>query len=433
VNIIQITPGAGKMFCGNCFRDNALVAALRGKGHEVLMVPLYLPLTLDEENQSASVPIFFNGVNVYLGQSSPFYRRAPGWIRRIVGSERVLKWAANRAGKTRAEDVGDLTVSMLNGEEGNQSRELAELLAWLKTQPKPDIVCLSNSLLLGLTRELRAGLNVPLVCLLQNEAPYIDSMPDGLRDEVWAIMAERAKDIDCFIAPSRFYADKMIERLGLPADKMRVIHNGINLDGYEPAKHPPDSPALGFFSRMCRDKGLDALVDAFIALKKNNRIPNLKLSIGGGCGPGDEPFVKELRDKLHAKALLGDVDFHPNLSREEKQEFLRSLSVLSVPAQFGESFGFYVIEAMAAGVPVVQPRCASFPELIEITGGGITYEPADRETLAATLESFLHDPVKARKLGQAGREAVHEKFSIDTMAQGVASLFKVISSAKKSA
>jgi len=433
VNIIQITPGAGKMFCGNCFRDNALVAALRGKGHDVLMVPLYLPLTLDEENQSAGVPIFFNGVNVYLGQSSPFYRRAPGWIRRIVGSERVLKWAANRAGKTRAEDVGDLTVSMLNGEEGNQSRELAELLAWLKTQPKPDIVCLSNSLLLGLTRELRAGLNVPLVCLLQNEAPYIDSMPDGLRDEVWAIMAERAKDIDCFIAPSRFYADKMIERLGLPADKMRVIHNGINLDGYEPAKHPPDSPALGFFSRMCRDKGLDALVDAFIALKKNNRIPNLKLSIGGGCGPGDEPFVKELRDKLHAKALLGDVDFHPNLSREEKQEFLRSLSVLSVPAQFGESFGFYVIEAMAAGVPVVQPRCASFPELIEITGGGITYEPADRETLAATLESFLHDPVKARKLGQAGREAVHEKFSIDTMAQGVAGLFKVISSAKKSA
>ncbi len=421
------------MFCGNCFRDNALVAALRGKGHDVLMVPLYLPLTLDEENQSAGVPIFFNGVNVYLGQSSPFYRRAPGWIRRIVGSERVLKWAANRAGKTRAEDVGDLTVSMLNGEEGNQSRELAELLAWLKTQPKPDIVCLSNSLLLGLTRELRAGLNVPLVCLLQNEAPYIDSMPDGLRDEVWAIMAERAKDIDCFIAPSRFYADKMIERLGLPADKMRVIHNGINLDGYEPAKHPPDSPALGFFSRMCRDKGLDALVDAFIALKKNNRIPNLKLSIGGGCGPGDEPFVNELRDKLHAKALLGDVDFHPNLSRGEKQEFLRSLSVLSVPAQFGESFGFYVIEAMAAGVPVVQPRCASFPELIEITGGGITYEPADRETLAATLESFLHDPVKARKLGQAGREAVHEKFSIDTMAQGVAGLFKVISSAKKSA
>ena len=183
---------------------------------------------------------------------------------------------------------------------------------------------------------------------------------------------------------------------------------------------------------MCRDKGLDAVVDAFIVLKKNNRIPNLKLSIGGGCGPGDEPFVSELRDKLHAKALLGDVDFHPNLSRVEKQEFLRSLSVLSVPAQFGESFGFYVIEAMAAGVPAVQPRCASFPELIEITGGGITYEPADRETLAATLEDFLHDPVKARKLGQVGRAAVREKFSIDTMAKNVTNLFSELAPVRTS-
>jgi len=420
------------MFCGNCFRDNALVAALRGNGHDVLMVPLYLPLTLDEDDQSAGTPIFFNGVNVYLGQGSSTYRRAPGWIRRIIGSERVLKWAASRAGKTRAEDVGELTISMLHGKDGNQSRELDELLIWLKTQPKPDIVCLSNSLLLGLTRELRAGLRVPIVCLLQNEAPYIDSMPDGLRDEVWSIMAERAKDIDCFIAPSRYYADRMIECLGVPADRMRVIYNGINLEGYEPADYISNPPVLGFFSRMCRDKGLDAVVDAFIILKKSNRIPNLKLRIGGGCGPGDEPFVNELRDRLHAKALLGDVDFHQNLSRLEKQEFLRSLSVLTVPAQFGESFGFYVIEAMAAGVPVVQPHCASFPELIKATGGGITYEPTDRETLAATLEKFLYNLEEARKLGQAGREVVHEKFSIDIMAQKVGSLFNEISLAKTS-
>ena len=423
VNIIQITPGAGKMFCGNCFRDNALVAELRGLGHEVLMVPLYLPLTLDEEDQSAGTPLFFNGVNIYLGQGLPLYRRAPGWIRRMVGSGRVLKWAATRAGKTRAEDVGDLTISMLRGEEGNQARELSELIDWLKTQPRPDIICLSNSLLLGLADKLRSELGAPMVCLLQNEAPYIDSMPDGLRDQVWDIMAARARDIDCFIAPSRYYADKMEARLGVPSNKMQVIHNGINLDGFEPAKHPPDPPALGFFSRMCRDKGLDAVVDAFISLRKTNHIPGLKLRIGGGCGPGDKPFVDELRNRLHAKALLGDVEFHPNLSRAEKQEFLRSLSVLSVPAQFGEAYGFYIIEAMAAGVPVVQPHCAAFPELLKATGGGLTYEPTDRETLAASLETFLHDPAKARQLGQAGRAAVHKKFSIHTMAQNVVSLF----------
>ncbi|MFT4692857.1 MAG: hypothetical protein ACI9OD_005097, partial [Limisphaerales bacterium] len=79
MNIVQITPGAGGMYCGNCFRDNALVAELRKLGHDTLMVPLYLPMTLDEEDQSAGTPIFFTGINVYLEQKIPLFRRAPKW------------------------------------------------------------------------------------------------------------------------------------------------------------------------------------------------------------------------------------------------------------------------------------------------------------------------------------------------------------------
>ena len=82
VTIVQITPGAGAMYCGNCFRDNALVAALRQMGHDVTMVPLYLPLTLDEEDQSAGTPIFFGGINVYLEQKLGLFRKAPRWLRR---------------------------------------------------------------------------------------------------------------------------------------------------------------------------------------------------------------------------------------------------------------------------------------------------------------------------------------------------------------
>ena len=144
MNLIQITPGAGGMYCGNCFRDNALVAALRRCGHDVLMVPLYLPMTLDEENQSAGVPTFFGGINVYLQQQSAFFRRAPKWLHALLDSPALLKLAAGRAAKTRAADVGELSLSMLRGEEGNQARELDELLAWLKTQPKPDAVLLSK-------------------------------------------------------------------------------------------------------------------------------------------------------------------------------------------------------------------------------------------------------------------------------------------------
>src|ERR1700756_3551109 len=159
MNIVQITPGAGAMFCGNCFRDNALVAALRKLGHSVLMVPLYLPLTLDEADQTQGTPIFFNGVNVYLDQKLKWFRAAPHWLHRLSGSPTLLKWAASRAAKTRAADVGDITLSMLRGEEGNQVRELEELIAFLKSQPKPDVICLSNALLAGMVRQLKSELD----------------------------------------------------------------------------------------------------------------------------------------------------------------------------------------------------------------------------------------------------------------------------------
>lgn len=405
------------MYCGNCFRDNALVAALREAGHEVTMIPLYLPFTLDEENQAGDTPIFYNGVNVYLEQKSALYRAAPRWLHRMVGSDTMLGWAASQVGKTRAEEVGDLTISMLRGEEGHQARELEELIGWLKTQPKPHVISLSNCLLLGLAHRLKEAIGAPVVCLLQNEAPYIDSMPEEVREEVWQIMAERAQEIDQFIAPSAFYAGLMRDKLNLTAERVQVIHNGINHDGYSAGRVAPNPPVVGFFSRMCKDKGLDTLVDAFIKMKQDNHIPQLRLKIGGGCGPGDEPFVGRLRERLQAKALLSDVEFHPNLNREEKQAFLKSLSVLSVPAQFGESFGFYVIEALAAGVPVVQPRCASFPELLDATGGGRVYDHEGPESLAAALEGMLHNPSEAKAVGLKAREVVRETFSVEHMAR----------------
>ena len=411
------------MYCGNCFRDNALVSALRAEKHEVTMVPLYLPLNLDEENQAGDTPIFYNGVNVYLEQYSSLYRSSPRWLHNLVGSERILNWAASAVGKTRAEEVGNLTISMLQGEEGNQSRELEELINWLKTQPKPDVISLSNCLLLGLARRLKEAIGVPVVCLLQNEAPYIDSMPDNLREQVWEIMIERAQEVDSFVAPSNFYAEQMRDKLNLQADRVRVIFNGINLEGYSTDRAAPNPPVIGFFSRMCKDKGLDTLVDAFIKLKADDTIPQLRLKIGGGCGPSDEIFVQRLRDRLHAKALLGEVEFHPNLSRADKQTFLKSLSVLSVPAQFGEAFGFYVIEAMAAGVPVVQPRCASFPELIAATDGGVVYEHRGSESLATALKTMLHNPDKAKAAGLKARKAVQESFSIEHMAREIIGMF----------
>ncbi|MBI5387258.1 MAG: glycosyltransferase family 4 protein [Verrucomicrobia bacterium] len=407
------------MYCGNCFRDNALVAQLRRQGHSALMVPLYLPLTLDEADQSAGTPLFFGGVNVYLDQKSALYRKAPAWLRRWLDSPALLRWAGGRAAKTRAEDVGDLMLSMLRGEEGNQVRELDELISWLASQPqRPDVVCLSNALLAGLTRQLRARLRVPVVSMLQGEDAYLDSLPASHRDPAWQALRERAVDVELFIAPSQYYADVMRERLALPDGKVRVVHNGISLEGYaDPATPLPrvSPPTLGFFARLCREKGLDRLVDVFIELKRRGRVPGLRLKIGGGCGPADEPFLDEMRRRLRDGGCFDVAEFHPNLERARKVEFYGSLSVLSVPALYGEAFGLYLIEAMAAGVPVVQPRHGAFPELIEATGGGLVCEPITA-ALADGIEQLLLKPDQAQALGEAGRRAVFQRFSVESMA-----------------
>jgi len=422
MRLIQFTPGAGAMYCGNCLRDNTLVGALRRMGHNVTMVPLYLPLTLDEDDESTGMPIFYGGISVYLEQKSRFFSKIPRWLRRMLASGKMLTWAAGRAAKTRATDVGDILLSMLCGEEGRQACELDELIGWLNRQGHPDVICLSNVLLVGMARRLKAEFRVPVICTLQGENSFLDALPDSHRGAAWELLSARAADVDAFIAPSRFYAQLMSGKLGLSADRVRVVYNGINLDGYETPMPAVEggfrgAPVLGFLARMCKEKGLDTLVDAFILLKQGGRAGNLRLRIGGSCGPSDEPFVKTLRQRLAAAGFIGQVGFNPNLTHSEKIEFLRSLSVCSVPARYEEAFGLYVIEALAAGVPVVQPRIGAFPELIEATGGGVLCEPGDPKALADAIEQLLMNAKQAHTLGEAGRKAVFEKFSAEAMAR----------------
>jgi glycosyltransferase involved in cell wall biosynthesis len=418
MRIVQITPGAGGMYCGNCFRDNQLVAEFRRLGHDVLMIPLYLPMTLDEEDQSSGIPVFFGGINVYLEQKLPFLGKMPGWLHRQLASPSVLKWASGRAAKTRAAELGALTLSMVKGEEGNQVRELKELVAYLRRHEIPDVICLSNALLVGMAHALQNELQTPVACMLQGEDHFLDSLPEPHRENTWRAIAERSRGIDLFLAPSRYFGELMARRLDIAAAKIQTVYNGIKLDGYSPAARPPAEPVLGYFARMCEEKGLPLLVDAFILLKKRNSIPNLKLHVGGGMGPADEPLVSSIKHRLQDLNLFGDATFFPNLSREQKAQFFRRISVLSVPALYGEAFGLYLLEAWACGVPVVQPPVAAFPELVQETGAGLIAESPTAEALARGIEQLLLNESARAEMGRKGRAAVEERFNARVMAQG---------------
>lgn len=424
MHVVQITPGAGGMYCGNCFRDNAFVAEMRKRGHQIHMVPLYLPMTLDEPSQAGQTPIFFGGINVYLEQISPLLGRLPGAVRQWLSSPRLLKWAAGRAARTQAKDLGEMTLSMLRGEEGNQARELEELLGWLKGEAKVDVVVLSNAMLLGLARRLKRELGARVVCTLQGEDSFLDALPATHKERCWATLAERAREVDLFVAPSRYFAEVMGGRLKVPAERVAVVHNGVDLAGYLPNPVPPSPPVLGYFTRMCLEKGVDRVVEAYILLRQRGKIPNLRLHVGGGMGPSDAPLVERLKARLDSLGLLKDVLFFPNVTREQKLAFFRDLSVLSVPAVYGEAFGLYLAEAWAAGVPVVQPAIAAFPELIEASGAGVLAPSAEPADLAATIEALLLDEPRRLQLAANARQAAETRFNAEAMTGGMINAFE---------
>jgi len=428
MRIVQITPGSGDNFyCENCLRDIALVRALRKLGHDVLMVPLYLPLQAGETEPLTNTPIFFGGINVYLQQKLALFRRTPRWIDRLFDSRRLLAWAARKVGMTSAQELGAASISILLGEHGQQVKELDRLVDWLCTgEEKPDIVCLSNILLAGLARRLRERLRVPVTCLLQDEDGFLDGLASPHAEQAWGIVRERARDIDAFLAVSEYFAGAMRRRLAVESTRVHVAHMGIDLNEYTPADTHPPEPTIGYLSRMCSSRGLETLIDAFLLLKRDGRLQAAKLRICGGRLASDEPFLERLTAKLTAAGVRDDVEFLHSFDRHSRHEFLKSLSVLSVPEPRPVACGLYVLEALATGVPVVEPATGSFPEMLALAGGGVLYEPNNAGKLAEALSSLLMDPQAARRLGAQGRAGTLKAFNIEQTAAEMIRIFEQV-------
>ena len=428
MKIIQITPGSGdNYYCENCLRDISLVRTLHQLGHEVLMIPLYLPLRMDEAERLPSAPVFYGGINVYLQQKLALFKKTPKWLDRLLNAPSLLAWAGRKAGLTSARDLGETTLSILQGQEGHQAKELDKLTDWLgQAENKPDIICLSNALLAGLAGQIKERLDVPLVCLLQDEDGFLDGLPSPYCTSAWQALTEKVADVDAFIAVSRYYADLMQDRLTIPADKLHVAYAGVALDDSASRATQPEPRTIGYLSQICADKGPDTLVEAFILLKQNEALRDIKLCIAGGMSASDRPFIEQLKTRLSAQGLLGDVEFLAEFDQDARQVFLQRLAVLSVPEKKPIAHGRYVLEALAAGVPVVEPALGVFPELLELTGGGVLYEGNTAQALAKAMAPLLLDPDHARQLGQEGQEGMKAYFSIDQTTQDLVRLYEDI-------
>src|SRR5438093_10439185 len=286
MKIAYITAGAAGMYCGSCMHDNTLVAALAAQGHDALLVPLYTPIRTDEPDVSQK-QIFFGGINVFLEQQIPLFRHTPRLIDRLFNSPALLRWASRFAVKTRAENLGDLTISVLKGEHGYQAKEVMKLIDWLEMEVRPEIINLTNVLLSGLVHELKRRLKIPVLATLQGDDVFLEALPESSKKQALDLVRAHCREIDGFIATSVYYADFMAEYLSIPRDKIHVVYPGLNLAGHSPlseerelgergANRATRPLTIGYFARICPEKGLHILADAFQILKLMPDVPNCR-------------------------------------------------------------------------------------------------------------------------------------------------------------
>ena len=205
---------------------------------------------------------------------------------------------------------------------------------------------------------------------------------------------------------------------------------GINLTGYERA--PPrgdgdDVFRVGYFARVAPEKGLHVLAEAYARFRR----ADAGARRSGSRPPAtwrraQAPYLEDVQARASPQAGLADeFTYHGAVDRDGKLAFLQTLDVLSVPATYDEPKGMFLLEAMASGVPVVQPRRGAFTEIVEKTGGGLLVAPDDPAALADGLYALWQDRALADALGARGFDGVRAHYSIARSADRLLEVYDV--------
>ena len=419
------------MYCGSCLRDNAMATELIARKHDVLLLPVYTPTFTDEPNVSND-HVALGGISAYLEQYVPFFRKTPRWLDRIWDSKLVLSLASRRSISVNPKMLGEMTVSVLKGEDGFQRKEIDKLIDWLKNEPPLDIINLPYTLLLGLAKPLKEALNVPIVCTLQGEDLFLNGLQEPYRTQSMELIRSQIKNVDGFLSVSHYYEDFMPRFLGIPKEKIRVVPLGINPHGFDLRPQKSDGPfTVGFFARVAPEKGLHVLAEAYRLLRKE--LPSARLEVAGYIAPEARSYLAGIEKYLADAGLGGEFRYHGVLDRADKIAFLRNLDVMSVPATYDEPKGVSLLEAMACGVPLVQPRRGSFTEIVESTGGGLLVQPDDPADLAHGILQLAADRKLADELGANGFRGVRAHYSAACMADRLLEAYEFFSGPSKPA
>jgi glycosyltransferase involved in cell wall biosynthesis len=430
MKILAITAGAAQMYCGSCIRDNALAAELKSQGHDIILLPIYTPTLTDETNVSQE-KVFFGGISVYLEQHSALFRKTPWLLDRLWDSKWALKLASKSSIPVNPKLLGEMTISMLRGEDGHQRKEIEKLTQWLRTEPPPDIVTLPNSLLIGLARPIHEATGRPVCCTLQGEDLFLSQLPEPYRSDSLELIRANIEHVDRFVAVSQYYADFMCSYLGIPTRKMEVVPLGINMKDYDPGlRFRGNCFTVGYFARIAPEKGLHVLAETYLKLRRETEFSGATLEVAGYLAPEHREYLHSIEKQMNDAGLGHEFRYRGVLDRTHKIDFLRNLDVLSVPSTYGDAKGMFLLEAMANGVPVVQPRHGSFTEIVRNTGGGLLVDPDSTARLAEGILSLWKDRALLEELGRRGAAGVREHYSVTRMAARALDVYSGVAAAR---
>jgi glycosyltransferase involved in cell wall biosynthesis len=428
--IAYVTAGAAGMYCGSCLHDNTLARELHRMDVDIQLIPTYTPIRTDEENVAID-RVFLGGINVYLEQFFPPFRYLPSWLTSWLDRPGVLRWATSQGIETDARRLGAMTVSMLRGRDGYQRKEVRKLAAWIAHDLQPDLVVLTNTLLAGCVPALKAARDVSVLINLQGDDVFLDALVEPYRSESLPLLRRLLKEADGFLVNSQYYAAHMAAYLDIPPDRIHRVPLGVDVGDFTQAFDDAPAtevrpPTIGYLARLAPAKGLHLAVDAFIQLRGQPGLADARLHLAGWLGKSDREYAEEQFRKLRDQGLGDAFVYAGSVDRRQKIEFLRGIDVLSVPTTYQEPKGLYVLESLAAGVPVVQPEHGAFPEMLAATGGGRLTPPNDSAALAHEIGRLLADPVVCQELGQTGRAAVLQQFNARKMAEQTLAVYEAV-------
>jgi len=395
--------------------DNTLARGLAQLGVDVLLTPTYTPIRTDEQDVSID-RVFFGGINVFLQQKIPMFRHAPAFIDRLLDQPWLIRMATSRASEMNSKELGALTVSMLRGRMGRQRKEVGKLCRWLASDAKPDAIMLSNMLIGGCIPAIKDEMGLPVIVTLQGDDIFLDDLPEPYRSDAIGELRNLGPVVDGFIAHSDYYADHMADYLSIPREKIEVTPLGVDAKQFEHVSRAEgEGQAIGYLARLAPEKGLHNLTEAFIRLKQDPQHKDCRLLIAGWLGSHNKGYAEKQFERMREAGLSDDFEYVGSVDHDEKLEFLSRIDVLSVPTEYREPKGLFVLESLSCGVPVVQPAHGAFPEMLTRLQGGELFSPGDHAQHAEKLSELLQQPEKRAAMGQRGRAAVRSGYDTDAM------------------